>query len=394
MKYKINNKIINLLLVLISIITAILLSELFLRLAKIEYPIFQQHDHETGFSLRPNASANWSKEGKAFVKINTDGLRDFEHSYSKGKNTLRIAVLGDSFAEARSVDLEKTFWYLMQKNLSNCKNIGKNIEVINFGVTEYGTGQQYLILKNKVWKYNPDIILLAFFSAGNVSANIKELSRKKYRPFFNLKNNELIIDNSFRETKPYKILSSSYGKFFLKLTNYSRVAQLFKEFYVKSYFKKQQHTANNKSKEEKLNKRLSKDESFNPKNKEWINAWNVTEKIITEINKEVTQNRRKFILATLSVPFQVHPEKLYRDNFIKKHSIEDMFYPEKRLAKLGKQNNFDVISLAEDMQKYAIKHKIFFHGFKNSILGDGHLNEDGHNISSELLSSKICKTYN
>ena len=112
------------------------------------------------------------------------------------------------------------------------------------------------------------------------------------------------------------------------------------------------------------------------------------------MNEEVIQKDKKFILATLSVPFQVHPEKIYREKYIKKHSIEDIFYPENRLTKLGKENNFDVISLAEDMQKHAIKSKIFFHGFRNSILGDGHLNEEGHNISSELLSSKICKIYN
>ena len=44
--------------------------------------------------------------------------------------------------------------------------------------------------------------------------------------------------------------------------------------------------------------------------------------------------------------------------------------------------------------KYAIKSKKFFYGFKNTILSDGHMNEDGHYISSELLSNRICKLYN
>ena len=82
------------------------------------------------------------------------------------------------------------------------------------------------------------------------------------------------------------------------------------------------------------------------------------------------------------------------NNFQKKHFIKDMFYPEKRLVELGRENNFEVISLAEDMQKYATKSKKFFYGFKNTILGDGHMNEDGHYISSELLSNAICNIYN
>ena len=394
-KYRVNSNLINLLLILISILIAISLFEIFLRLAKIEHPIFQKHDYIVGFSLRPNASGNWYKEGNSFVKINSDGLRDIEHNIKKNKNTLRIALLGDSFAEARSVNLENTFWYLMQKKLKNCENINKNIEVINFGVTEYGTGQQFLVLKNKVWKYDPDLILLAFYSGNDIHDNSKKFSRKKYRPFFSLKDNELVLDNSFRETKPYLILSSFYGKFFLKLSDYSRIAQLFREIYIKNYVKKQQQIKGNKKKEnEQLKNDLYTNGAFNPKSEEWINAWNVTEKIIIEINKEVTKKNKKFILATISTPFQVHPEKTYRDNFQKKHFIKDIFYPEKRLVKLGKANNFEVISLAEDVQKYAIKSKKFFYGFKNTILGDGHMNEDGHYIVSELLSNAICKIYN
>ena len=365
MKYIVNNNLINFLLILISILIAVLFFEIFLRFAKIEYPVFQKHDYIVGFSLRPNASGNWYKEGDGFVKINSDGLRDIEHSIKKNQNTLRIALLGDSSAEARSVDLEETFWHLMQKKLKNCESINKNVEVINFGVTEYGTGQQFLILKNKVWKYDPDLVLLTFYSGNDIHDNSKKFSRKKYRPFFSLVDNELVIDNSFRASKPYLMLSSFYGKFFLKLSDYSRMAQLFREIYVKNYFKKQQKIKENKIIEkEKLKDDLYTDEVFNPRSKEWINAWNVTEKIIIEINKEVTKKNKKFILATLSVPFQVHPEKTYRDNFQEENFIKDMFYPEKRIVKLGKENNFDVINLAEDVQKQAIKSKKFFYGFK------------------------------
>ena len=58
-----------------------------------------------------------------------------------------------------------------------------SIEVINFGVSEYGT-TQYLTLKNHVWKYNPDLILLAFYSGNDISDNLKILSTKKYNYFF------------------------------------------------------------------------------------------------------------------------------------------------------------------------------------------------------------------
>ena len=54
-------------------------------------------------------------EGK--IRINSDGLRDIEHQLEKPVNTLRIAILGDSFAEARSINLEDTFWFKLKDNL-------------------------------------------------------------------------------------------------------------------------------------------------------------------------------------------------------------------------------------------------------------------------------------
>ena len=170
---------INIFTIFISLFIGLLLVEIGMRIAKIEYPMFQTYDYHRGFSLRPNASGWWSREGEAYVKINKHGLRDKEYKKNKNKNVFRIAVLGDSFAEARSIPMEKTFWFLMQSELNFCKLNKKKIEVINFGVTEYSTAQQLLTLKYHVWDYDPDIILLAFFSGNDVADNSKLLSKKK-----------------------------------------------------------------------------------------------------------------------------------------------------------------------------------------------------------------------
>ena len=45
------------------------------------------------------------------------GLRDYEHTINKPSDTIRIAILGDSYSEARSVNLEETFWFKLSKNL-------------------------------------------------------------------------------------------------------------------------------------------------------------------------------------------------------------------------------------------------------------------------------------
>jgi hypothetical protein len=372
---------------IISIIIGLLIVEVSLRILKIEYPIFQTFDVDRGFALRSNSSGWWKREGKAFIKINSQGLRDIEHSKDKEANSFRIAILGDSFAEARSIKLEKTFWYLLKKNLAPCDNKkDKKIEVINFGVTEYGTTQQLITLRNEVWDFNPDLILLAFFSENDVADNSRILSKKKYKPYFNYEDNKLVIDNSFRISKPYLLLKSNLGQMAIKASSYSRVVQVLREVYVKNYFKKEI-----KKKKNSTIKRTK--ELYNPVNKEWIEAWNLTETIITIMNNEIKEKMKNFIVVTLSNPNQVHPDITHQKFFKNKYNVSDLFYPDKRIKNLGLKKNFVVLNLAEKMKKEAQEKKIFFHGFQNTVMGEGHWNEKGHAFASKEISKTICKNF-
>ncbi len=368
------------------------LIEIFLRILIVEYPIFQRHDILRGFSLLPNSHGTWTREGRGKIMINDDGLRDINHKINKSNNSIRIAILGDSFAEARSVNLDDTFWFKLKKNLKNCYNFhkGNKIEIINFGISEYGTTQQYLTLKNNVWKYNPDIILLAFYSGNDVSDNVKSLSQKKYRPYFLFNGDAIVdIDNSFLDSKPYKMLSSFAGQAFIKLSQYSRILQLLREAYVQTYFKKQK-------KNKKIKQKQSlKDKSnlYNPINSEWSNAWIVTEKIIKLINNEVKINNKDFILVSLSTPIQVNPNKNETEKYKIENNINDIFYPEKRLRKFSKDNSIKFIELAQKMSDLAVKNNVYFHGFNNTKLGTGHWNVAGHHQASKLISENLCKFY-
>ncbi len=73
---------------------AAILGDLSLRLAKINYPYFYQPDKSMGWTLRSGASGYFCKEGRGYVSINSDGLRDIEHSREKPPGVLRVAVSG------------------------------------------------------------------------------------------------------------------------------------------------------------------------------------------------------------------------------------------------------------------------------------------------------------
>src|ERR1044071_8205744 len=73
-----------------SVVFALLVFELFLRAIGFTYPIFYQPDESRGYALRPGMAGSYRKEGEAYVQINSDGLRDREHTKVKPPETFRI----------------------------------------------------------------------------------------------------------------------------------------------------------------------------------------------------------------------------------------------------------------------------------------------------------------
>src|SRR6266403_352890 len=157
----------------VGLFVALLLLEGGLRIAGVIHTgSFFTGDLVRGWGLRPFAHAWAIGEAKVNVRINSDGLRDREHAIQKPAGTLRIAVLGDSYVEGMNVPLEKTFPAVLERELSSCAALGdRQVEVINFGVSGYGTAQELLTLREHVWKYDPDIILLAFYTGNDFFNN-------------------------------------------------------------------------------------------------------------------------------------------------------------------------------------------------------------------------------
>src|SRR6185436_5246070 len=116
-----------------------LVAEVALRLGGYSAPEFYSLDYSRGYALRPETEGWFRREGVAYVRINSDGLRDREHSIAKPQDVVRIALLGDSYAEALSVAEQETFWSVMERKLQECGAFaGKRVEVLNFGVSGYG----------------------------------------------------------------------------------------------------------------------------------------------------------------------------------------------------------------------------------------------------------------
>ena len=291
------------LLLVISIFIALLIGELALRFLNIEYPLIYKGDRDRGAALMPGVAGWIRTEGASFVKINSQGLRDREHTETKPDGVYRIAVLGDSYAEAVHVDMADTFWSRLERNLSKCPVFADHqVEVINFGVSGYGTAQQLITLRRHVWKYSPDMVLLAFFQGNDVEDNSRSLTENIYRPFYNLKEDKLIEDVSFRDSKYYAKSMSTWVRIKVNIINRVRLLQLL--YHVKENLKNKEEGADVRkpeTREIKMEKGLSPSIYNEPKTPAWIEAWNVTEKLLLEMDREVRGKGSIFVLTTLSI---------------------------------------------------------------------------------------------
>src|ERR1700682_5120171 len=99
----------KLLLIILGFFFGAVIAEIALRATGYTYPEFYELDQTRGSGLRPGAEGWYRKECRAYVLINSDGLRHQEHSITKPAKTLRIALIGDSYAEALAVPLDQAF---------------------------------------------------------------------------------------------------------------------------------------------------------------------------------------------------------------------------------------------------------------------------------------------
>ena len=392
-------------LVLFGLLFGLLACEIFLRVIDYSYPIFYATDYDRGFALRPGIEGHYQREGESYVRINSDGQRDREHSKAKPPDTVRIAVLGDSFAEAMHVPMEQTFWSLLERRLQECNLFpGKRVEVINFGVSGYGTAQELMTLRQKVWDYSPDIVILAFTTFNDIYDNSRALSKTEEVPYFVYRNGELIYDASFRDSRTYRQRDSQLSRFGRWVHNHVRIVQLvhYVQFTVKLRLTDWRNRRRAQSSPQKQTNAaapkapLTADDIgidnmiyLEPQDENWKEAWRVTEGLILKMREEVNQKGARFILVPLSNAIQVYPDQLVRQNFMNQIGVRTMFYPNLRLKALAGRENIDFLDLAEPMQAYADQNKVFLHGF-GSDPGNGHWNATGHRVAAELIAQHLC----
>lgn len=362
-------------------IAGLLIAELILRFAGVGDPSFGRVDPVTGWSGYPNASGWWRSEGTAFARYNSAGFKDLERTLEKPAGVYRVAILGDSYTEALQVPLEAGFCAIVGKEVERCAPApATRIEVLNFGVSGFGTAQELLLLRDRVLGYHPDLVLLAFLSGNDVVDNSRALSGDARKPYFVKRSGSLVLDDSFRTSSVYLKQRVQYA-----LVRWSRICQL-----IKRWVRARESRAALQGREDHAWNETRLEVYREPVDTPWKDAWDITESLIVRMQDDARAANARFAVVTLSNSLQVYPDPAVRTRHLEELHIEDPFYPDKRIARLGEAHGFPVLNLAPLMLVEAQSRHVSLHGFPNAWPDSGHWNEVGNRVAGTLIASWLC----
>jgi hypothetical protein len=199
--------------VIISLAIVALLSEVALRLfapglgtAVNEKSRVCRFDHDLGWAPRENIT--WGGRGY-LVHQNQFGLRapdDMQLKKTSGRK--RVLVLGDSYVWGVGASQEELF---TAPEVSRTDD-----ELINGGVSGYGTDQEYLFYLREGQKFDVDQVVVAFTLYNDVANNLASRQYSYLKPYFTLNDGQLVLHNDHVR---YEIIRS----FFRGLKRDSRV---------------------------------------------------------------------------------------------------------------------------------------------------------------------------
>ncbi|MDR4484987.1 MAG: hypothetical protein R3B95_17570 [Nitrospirales bacterium] len=169
------NFVFNMCLICCSIFCGLLIAEMYFRLLDPQ-SIIPRYVETSPYGIRKNIGHVRGNmivpEYQHAFSTNSQGFRGTkEYSITKPPGVYRIIVLGDSVTLGHGVEDGETFSAILEEQLS----LDRPTEVINMGVSGFGTAEELIQLRNVGFVYQPDLIILAYFTNDPYNNVVSEL---------------------------------------------------------------------------------------------------------------------------------------------------------------------------------------------------------------------------
>lgn len=365
------------------------MAQLLLRTSGVNQPIVSIPHPVLGNCRRSGVSFIYTEEGRSVVRINRFGFRDREHALPKMPGTFRIGILGDSYAEAYQVEQSSTFWALLEGALNDCEVMPGRVEVLNVGVSGYGTAQEFIMLRKYALAFSPDVAILPFLTGNDIRSNSRRLEPSAaVRPFFYIHEaDRLMPDMSFRRSEEFAAAEKEPWRRLRLSLDEVRLIQMLGLARTRSRGLRAADAL-----APILEQGLDKQVYVSEASPDWADAWLVAERLVKAMAMEAEAHGARFLVVSLSNGIQVHPDKRITEAFLQQRGLEGIFYSDRRLADFGRREGIEVLLLAPALQSIARATRAYMHGF-GERLGTGHWNEQGHRHAAWILASALCKGF-
>jgi lysophospholipase L1-like esterase len=172
-------------------IATVLLAEVTVRIAfpsmrpaTEERARFWVYDSQLGWAHRPNQTGQFNHEDfSVTVTHSSQALRDDEYPVARNEKQ-RMVVLGDSYAWGFGVEQDERFSEIIEDR-------NPDWEIINAGVSGYGTDQELIYLEETGINFKPDVVLLLFYE-NDYGNNVNKEQYWHNKPYY------LVVDESLQ----------------------------------------------------------------------------------------------------------------------------------------------------------------------------------------------------
>jgi hypothetical protein len=328
---------------------------------------FELHPVYGGFHIPNTTTWQWTVEYITRVDINSHGLREREIDYEKPPGVRRVLVLGDSFVEATEVSVEEAFPRRLETRLQ--EDSQQQTQVINAGAVGYGTAQEYLLLKHDGLRYQPDLVILLFFSGNDISDNSPRLDFplvRAIKPYFEVDANGIL------RPLPFALPDLSASRAGPLRQRFRRESLLFSKLdpdelgkvpwdggYIRSILAAYSDTGSRDVEE----------------------AWQVTEALLRATRDQAEAAGARFVLVNVPAPWEIDPPfwDRMRGYFDLPADGWDLDRPNRRLAEIAARRDFAYLDLRPELRLALAGQQRLYYQI------DGHWTGAGHDFAARSL---------
>lgn len=154
-----------------------------LRLGLDERTLAYQFDDSLGWLPRKNIRMPFRATRDIFIEHNSAGLRDDEFLPDQRR---RLLLIGDSNVWGFDVEAHERFSDLLQERRPEW-------QIINAGISGFGTDQIYLLLKKLLPRYQPEVVFMAVNKNDRTDNMTNYRYGSYYKPYFELQQDQLVL---------------------------------------------------------------------------------------------------------------------------------------------------------------------------------------------------------